>query len=142
MLYKFINKKTLEKEPKGVTIDSTCYSRAPMAWLEANGYKPLVDEIGEMDAEKVYDDYYVELSKKIAHRVKEAKDSRTQAEKRECAYRVRACIDYNGEKLTVDEARDLLMKYMAEDAEDVVSLLKTAIKNAKAEIRADYPEEV
>lgn len=64
----------------------------------------------------------------------------TPTELRERAYETVKCITYENEQLTVDEANKKWQEYQAEGNEKAAELT-TLIATAKANIRAEYPEE-
>lgn len=63
----------------------------------------------------------------------------TNREKREQAYETRACVEYDGEVLTVDAANKLYLAYSAEGQTERAQALSTLIAVAKADIRAEFP---
>lgn len=64
----------------------------------------------------------------------------TNKEKREQAYETRACVEYDGQTLTVDAANKLYLAYSAEGQMERAQELSTLIAVAKAEIRAEFPD--
>ena len=66
---------------------------------------------------------------------------KTPAELREAAYQTEAVIEYGGEMITVDEANKLYLQYLAEGDTDKTTALTGLIAAAKAQIRAEYPDE-
>lgn len=71
----------------------------------------------------------------------EAEPVKTPAEVREDAYMNDACIEYGGESITVDEANKLYLQYLAEGNTEKTSALTALIAEAKARIRAEFPDE-
>lgn len=64
----------------------------------------------------------------------------TNKEKREQAYETRACVEYDGQTLTVDAANKLYLAYSAEGQTERAQELSTLIAMAKAEIRTEFPD--
>ena len=64
----------------------------------------------------------------------------TNKEKREQAYEMRACVEYDGQTLTVDAANKLYLAYSAEGQTARAQELSTLIAVAKAGIRAELPD--
>nr|DAK57446.1 MAG TPA: hypothetical protein [Caudoviricetes sp.] len=64
----------------------------------------------------------------------------TSREKREQAYETRACVEYDGQTLTVDAANKLYLAYSAEGQMERAQALSTLIAVAKAGIRAEFPD--
>lgn len=64
----------------------------------------------------------------------------TNKEKREQAYETRACVEYDGQTLTVDAANKLYLAYSAEGQTARAQELSTLIAVAKAGIRAELPD--
>ena len=64
----------------------------------------------------------------------------TNKEKREQAYETRACVEYDGQTLTVDAANKLYLAYSAEGQMERAQALSTIIAVAKADIRAEWPD--
>lgn len=64
----------------------------------------------------------------------------TNKEKREQAYETRACVEYDGQTLTVDAANKLYLAYSAEGQTERAQALSTLIAVAKAAIRAEFPD--
>lgn len=64
----------------------------------------------------------------------------TNKEKREQAYETRACVEYDGQTLTVDAANKLYLAYSAEGQTARAQELSTLIAVAKAAIRAEFPD--
>lgn len=64
----------------------------------------------------------------------------TNKEKREQAYETRACVEYDGQTLTVDAANKLYLAYSAEGQMERAQALSTLIAVAKAAIRAEWPD--
>lgn len=64
----------------------------------------------------------------------------TNKEKRERAYETRACVEYDGQTLTVDAANKLYLAYSAEGQMERAQALSTLIAVAKAGIRAEFPD--
>ena len=64
----------------------------------------------------------------------------TSREKREQAYETRACVEYDGQTLTVDAANRLYLAYSAEGKTERAQALSTLIAVAKADIRAEWPD--
>ena len=64
----------------------------------------------------------------------------TNKEKREQAYETRACVEYDGQTLTVDAANKLYLAYSAEGQTARAHELSTLIAVAKAGIRAELPD--
>lgn len=64
----------------------------------------------------------------------------TNKEKREQAYETRACVEYDGQTLTVDAANKLYLAYSAEGQMERAQALSTLIAVAKAAIRAEFPD--
>lgn len=70
-----------------------------------------------------------------------ARDAKTPAERREAAYNSDAVIEWGGETLTVTQAAQQWAYYAAEGNADKTAALSTLIAAAKADIRAQYPDE-
>ena len=64
----------------------------------------------------------------------------TSREKREQAYEAQACVEYDGQTLTVDAANRLYLAYSAEGKTERAQALSTLIAVAKADIRAQWPD--
>lgn len=64
----------------------------------------------------------------------------TNKEKREQEYETRACVEYDGQLLTVDAANKLYLAYSAEGQTERAQELSTLIAVAKAGIRAEFPD--
>lgn len=64
----------------------------------------------------------------------------TNKEKREQEYETRACVEYDGQMLTVDAANKLYLAYSAEGQTERAQELSTLIAMAKAAIRTEFPD--
>lgn len=62
------------------------------------------------------------------------------AEQREQAYNTEPCVAWDGEMLTITEAAQQWSYYAAEGRTDKTDALTALIAEAKAEIRAKYPD--
>ena len=129
--------------PNAVTIGRTTYFTPTAEQYAEAGYYPVVDtpkpdgDFWRYEWEMIDD--------KVTRVWIEVPDTRTPAEKRECAYETEAIIEYGEETITVDGARNICAEYQFEDtdrARGIVADLTTKITVAKAEIRQKYPDEV
>lgn len=78
---------------------------------------------------------------RVGNRLRLYKSSKlTSREKREQAYETRACVEYDGQTLTVDAANKLYLAYSAEGQMERAQELSTLIAVAKADIRAEWPD--
>ena len=87
--------------------------------------------------EKTDEDGYVDPSDEIA----EEAPVLTAAAWRERAYNTIPCVSFGGSMLTVTEAAQQWAYYAAEGRSDKTDALTALIAAAKAEIRAQYPDE-
>lgn len=67
--------------------------------------------------------------------------STAQSDKRNYAYKYMLIIDWEGSKITVDQANDIYMQYFIE-GNPKAELIQPLIIEAKNTIRNMYPEEV
>ena len=87
--------------------------------------------------EKPDEDGYVDPSDEIA----EEDPVLTAAARRKQAYNTIPCVSFGGSMLTVTQAAQQWAYYAAEGRSDKTDALTALIAAAKAEIRAQYPDE-
>lgn len=120
----------------------------------AVGYKPIVDTpIPEPEdgTEVYYASHWEEQDGQIVRVWTEADPPEpepapvvrelTPAEHRELAYNTVACVEWDGDMLTVTEASQKWEYYAAEGRTDKTDELTALIAAAKASIRAQWPDE-
>lgn len=111
-----------------------------------DGYKAIIDT-EEPELQEGIDRYEYRWTEKAASIVKEwtavYKPKEPSAkEKREEAYMNMPLIGYGGKALTCDQTEKLYYQYFCEEGqEEICAELKQLITNAKASIRAMFPDE-
>ena len=119
---------------------------------ESVGYKPIVDTPmpePEDGTEVYYTSHWEEQDSQIVRVWTETDPPEpvpvprelTPAEKREQAYNTVACVEWDGNMLTVTQAAQQWAYYAAEGRTDKTDELTALIAAAKAAIREQYPDE-
>ena len=101
--------------------------------MQARGFVELNVDDGQVQAVSV-------LQEKLDRWLADNAPAPTPAEQREEAYDTRAVIAWDGELLTVTAAAQLWQYYAAEGNEKATAL-QELIREAKAAIRAEFPDE-
>lgn len=120
---------------------------------ESVGYKPIVDTPvpeSEDGTEVYYTSHWEEQDGKIVRVWTETDPPEpepvpvprelTPAEKRELAYNTVACVEWDGDMLTVTQAAQQWAYYAAEGRTDKTDALTVLIAAAKQAIREQYPD--
>lgn len=146
MLGKKYNEKRIMYKPDAIEKNGEIINPYTDELALIDGYKTVIDT-DEPELQEGIERYEYRWTEKPASIIKEwvpvytPKEPSTK-EKREAAYMNMPLIGYEGKALTCDQTEKLYYQYFCEEGQDeICAELKQLITNAKASIRAMFPDE-
>ena len=118
---------------------SVFYSPLSNAQLESLGYKQVVNT-DKPDDGNIYSSSWKESANAITQ-IWTLTHVVTNKEKRQQQYATKKCVELEDKELTIDEANNEYLWYIAEGNTEIASEIATKIKVQKDIIREEYPDE-